>query len=65
MRSNLRKMRTQKVSKKAPEWKRKRMQNQLLRINVIDRAFDMSEPAPEAVSTHLGRRYPCSLYIGC
>ena len=58
MRSNLRKIRTKKVSKKAPEWKRKRMQNQLLRINVIDRAFDMSETATEAVSTHLGRREP-------
>lgn len=58
MRSNIKKMRIKKVSKKAPEWQRQRLKDQLWRINIINRSFDLEEPAQEAIAIHQGRRYP-------
>lgn len=58
MRSNIKKMRIKKVSKKAPEWKQQRLKDQLWRINIINRSFDLEEPAQEAIAIHQGRRYP-------
>ena len=58
MRSNIKKMRIKKVSKKAPEWKQQRVKDQSLRVTIINRAFDLSESEDEAIASHRGRRYP-------
>jgi hypothetical protein len=58
MRSNIKKMRIKKVSKKAPAWKQQRVKDQSLRVTIINRAFDLSETEDEAVAIHRGRRYP-------
>jgi len=58
MRSNIRKMRIKKVSKKAPEWKQQRVKDQSLRVTIINRSFDLAETEDEAVAIHRGRRYP-------
>lgn len=58
MRSNIKKMRIKKVSKKAPAWKQQRVKDQSLRVTIINRAFDLSETDNEAIATHRGRRYP-------
>ena len=58
MRSNIKKMRIKKVSKKAPAWKQQRVKDQSLRVTIINRAFDLSETEDEAIATHRGRRYP-------
>jgi hypothetical protein len=58
MRVNTRKMRTKKVSKKAPNWQRNRMAEQAMRVTIINRAFDLDEPEQQAVAAHQGRRYP-------
>mgnify|MGYP005991958735 FL=1 len=57
MRSNIKKMRIKKVSKKAPEWQRQRLQEQSWR-GILNKTFDLSEPAQEAIAIHQGRRYP-------
>lgn len=57
MRSNIKKMRIKKVSKKAPEWQRQRLQEQSWR-GLLNKTFDLSEPAQEAIAIHQGRRYP-------
>ena len=58
MRVNTRKMRTKKVSKKAPEWQRQRMKEQSMRVTIINRTFDLDEPEQAAIAAHQGRRYP-------
>jgi hypothetical protein len=57
MRSNIKKMRIKKVSKKAPEWQRQRLKEQSWR-GIINKTFDLSEPDQEAIAIHKGRRYP-------
>ena len=58
MRSNIKKMRIKKVSKKAPEWKQQRVKDQSLRVTIINRSFDLAETDDEAIAIHRGRRYP-------
>jgi len=58
MKVNTNKMRTKKVNKKAPEWKRNRMVEQAMRVTIINRAFDLDEPEQQAIAAHQGRRYP-------
>lgn len=58
MRINTNKMRTKKVSKKAPEWQRNRIKEKSMRVTIINRAFDLAEPVDEAIAIHCGRRYP-------
>jgi hypothetical protein len=42
MRSNLRKMRIKRVSKKAPEWQQRRGQDRATKMSVIQTTFDMN-----------------------
>ena len=58
MRSNIKKMRIKRVSKKAPAWKQQRVKDQSLRVTIINRSFDLGETDDEAVAIHRGRRYP-------
>jgi len=58
MRSNIKKMRIKKVSKKAPKWQQQRVKEQSLRVTILNRSFDLSEPEQEAVAIHQGRGYP-------
>ena len=57
MRSNIKKMRIKKVSKKAPEWQRQRLKEQSWR-GILNKTFDLSELDQEAIAIHKGRRYP-------
>ena len=52
------KNRIKKVSKKAPKWQRNRMVEQAMRVTLMNRAFDLDEPAQAAIAEHQGRRYP-------
>jgi len=52
------KNRIKKVSKKAPKWQRNRMVEQAMRVTLMNRAFDLDEPAQAAIAAHQGRRYP-------
>jgi|TARA_R100001460_G_scaffold83323_1_gene124223 predicted ribosome-associated RNA-binding protein Tma20 len=58
MRSNIKKMRIKKVSKKAPEWKQQRLKDQSWRVTILNRSFDLAETDDEAIALHQGRRYP-------
>jgi hypothetical protein len=58
MRVNTKKMRTKKVNRKAPRWQSNRIKEQSMRVTIINRAFDLSEPPSEAIASHMGRRYP-------
>ena len=58
MRVNTRKMRIKKVNKKAPKWQQQRIKDQSMRVTIINKAFDLSETDDEAVSSHMGKRYP-------
>jgi len=58
MRIKTQKLRTKRVSKKAPKWQQDRIQQQSMRITIINRAFDLDEPEQQAIATHQGRRYP-------
>jgi len=58
MRTNIKKMRIKKVSKKAPKWQQQRLKDQSLRVTLMNRSFDLSETEDEAVAIHQGRRYP-------
>ena len=42
MRSNLKKMRIKRVSKKAPEWQQQRGQDRATKMSVIQTTFDMN-----------------------
>lgn len=42
MRSNLKKMRIKRVSKKAPEWQQRRGQDRATKMSVIQTIFDMN-----------------------
>jgi|9_EtaG_2_1085328.scaffolds.fasta_scaffold17599_3 hypothetical protein len=42
MRSNLKKMRIKRVSKKAPEWQQRRGQDRATKMSVIQTTFDMN-----------------------
>lgn len=58
MRTNIKKMRIKKVSKKAPKWQQQRLKDQSLRVTLMNRSFDLSETEDEAIAIHQGRRYP-------
>jgi len=58
MRVNTKKMRTKKVNKKAPQWKRDRLAEKSMRVTIINRAFDLDESDQQAIAAHQGRRYP-------
>jgi len=57
MRVNTRKMRTKKVSKKAPAWEQQRIKDQSMRVTILNRTFDLDEPEQQAIATHLSGRY--------
>jgi hypothetical protein len=40
-----------------PEWERNRDVERRMKFTMIDRWFDRSEPAEEALEKHLGRRF--------
>jgi len=42
MRSNLKKMRIKRVSKKAPKWQQRRGQDRATKMSVIQTTFDMN-----------------------
>lgn len=52
MRSNIKRMRIKRVSKKAPAWKQQRVKDQSLRVTIINRSFDLAETDDEAVAIH-------------
>jgi hypothetical protein len=58
MRINTKKMRIKKVSKKAPVWQQQRIKEQSMRVTILNSAFDLEEPAQQAIAVHQGRRYP-------
>mgnify|MGYP003641391259 CR=1 FL=1 len=58
MRVNMRKMRTKRVSKKAPAWEQQRIKDQSMRVTILNRTFDLDEPEQQAIAAHQGRRYP-------
>ena len=54
----MKKMRTKKVNKKAPQWKRDRLAEKSMRVTIINRSFDLDESDQQAIAAHQGRRYP-------
>lgn len=46
-----------KRTKRMPEWERNRDVERRMKFTMIDRWFDRSEPAEEALEKHMGKRF--------